>query len=80
MKLKNIATNNAMLLLIFLVQIHGNPSPNVPKLENPIEQNEINRPRKLQTYTYYITLTLYSLSNRHLLVLQNIRKNFSSIS
>ena len=55
MKLKNIATNNAMLLLIFLVQIHGNPSPNVPKLENPIEQNEINRPRKLQTY--YITLT-----------------------
>ena len=58
MKLKNIATNNAMLLLIFLVQIHGNPSPKVPKLKNPIEQNEINRPRKLQTY--YITLTFDS--------------------
>ena len=78
MKLKNIATNNAMLLLIFLVQIHGNPSPNVPKLENPIEQNEINRPRKLQTY--YITLTFDSAFQTDTCWYSRISEKISQVS
>ena len=78
MKLKNIATNNAMLLLIFLVQIHGNPSPKVPKLKNPIEQNEINRPRKLQTY--YITLTFDSAFQTDTCWYSRISEKISQVS
>ena len=78
MKLKNIATNNAMLLLIFLVQIHGNPSPKVPKLQNPIEQNEINRPRKLQTY--YITLTFDSAFQTDTCWYSRISEKISQVS
>ena len=78
MKLKNIATNNAMLLLIFLVQIHGNPSPKVPKLKNPIEQNEINRPRKLQNY--YITLTFDSAFQTDTCWYSRISEKISQVS
>ena len=78
MKLKNIATNNAMLLLIFLVQIHGNPSPKVPKLKNPIEQNEINRSRKLQNY--YITLTFDSAFQTDTCWYSRISEKISQVS
>ena len=78
MKLKNIATNNAMLILIFLVQILGNPSPKVPKLQNPIEQNEINRPRKLQTY--YITLTFDSAFQTDTCWYSRISEKISQVS